>query len=51
MSARTKRLTTWGVLLAAMTLAGCNTISGAGQDVKAAGQGVSNGAQAVKNGN
>ena len=38
-------------LIAALALAACNTIEGAGQDVKAAGQGVSNGANAVKTGN
>ncbi len=45
----TKTLST-AALVAALALAACNTISGAGQDVKAAGQGVSNGANAVKNG-
>ena len=39
-----------GVLLAALALAACNTIEGAGQDVKSVGQGVTNGANAVKNG-
>ena len=39
------------ILLAALGLAACNTIEGAGQDVKSAGQGVANGANAVKNGN
>ena len=36
-------------LLAALGLAACNTVAGAGQDVGAAGTGVTNGANAVKN--
>jgi predicted small secreted protein len=38
------------VLLALLGLAACNTVEGAGQDVKAVGQGVTSGANAVKNG-
>ncbi len=37
-------------LLAASTLTACNTVAGAGQDVKSVGQGVTGGANAVKNG-
>ncbi len=37
------------VLLAALALSACNTIAGAGEDVKSAGQGVANGATATKN--
>ena len=36
-------------LVAALALAACNTIAGAGEDVKSAGQGVANGATATKN--
>jgi entericidin B len=34
----------------AMTLSGCNTTAGVGQDVSAAGRAVSNGAEKVKQG-
>ncbi len=45
------RVLSAAALVAALALAACNTVEGAGQDVRAAGQGVSNGANAVKNGN
>ena len=50
MSMGTKRLALVAVLLSALGLTACNTVAGAGEDVKAAGQGVTSGATAVKNG-
>ena len=50
MTVQMKRLALVGALLSAMALTACNTVAGAGEDVKAAGQGVANGATAVKNG-
>jgi predicted small secreted protein len=44
------RALTAATLLAALALSACNTLEGAGQDVKSVGQGVTNGASAVKNG-
>jgi predicted small secreted protein len=37
------------VMAASMTIAACNTVSGAGQDVKAAGEAVSTTAEDAKN--
>jgi predicted small secreted protein len=44
----TKLLLLTAILLAPLVLAGCNTVSGAGQDISGAGTGISNTAQKVQ---
>ena len=44
-----RRAAAAAAVLAALALAACNTVSGAGQDVSAVGHGVSNGANSVAN--
>lgn len=43
-----KFLTLIAVAVFAMSLTACNTIEGAGKDIKAGGQAISNGAENVK---
>ena len=44
-----RKLVILAVLAASLSVSACNTVSGAGRDVKAAGQAVTSGAESAKN--